>query len=268
MTTGRYSRRNASFRPTGIRRSDRENNFFLAIVGFSLVSHIIVAAIFLYNPAATSKRRPPTLYVDLVMAPVANPQRGSASAISKAAKPVAVAPSQPAVPTKVAKAPVVVKAKETKKASVPKDDDADIRKYISEAKQRLADQAILNDTQSDMEKWRKKKTTPAPQVAAAVGSASGTGNEEGSAVGEWLQQAVKEKWTWPDRKRKDLSAEIEVNFASNGKIIGYRFKRSSGDARFDKSLTDAFIKLETLPKPLGKPLQETFLFNLDDLQGQ
>ena len=41
-----------------------------------------------------------------------------------------------------------------------------------------------------------------------------------------------------------------------------------GDARFDKSLTDAFIKLDTLPKPLGKPHQETFLFNLDDLQGQ
>jgi outer membrane biosynthesis protein TonB len=271
VTTGRYSRRNPSFRPTGIRRSDRENNFFLAIVGFSLVSHIIVAALFLYTPATTSKRRPPTLYVDLVMAPpVANPQRGSAGAVRKIAEPVAVTPPaatppQPVVPqTKVAKEPVVVKEKEVKKPAAIKDDD--IAADIAKMKQRKVEQDEEKDALNAIAAMRKR-TTPAPQVAAAVGSASGTGDEAGSAIGEWLQSAVKAKWTWTDRKRKDLSAEIEVNFASNGKIIGYRFKRSSGDARFDKSLTDAFIKLETLPKPLGKPHQETFLFNLDDLQG-
>lgn len=263
MTTGRYSRRHASFRPTGARRTDRENNFFLAIVGFSLFSHIIVAAIFLYNPTTTSKRRPPTISVDLVMAPVANPQRGSASAIRKVPTPIA-APKQPVVPTKVPKEPV----KDVKKTAVVKDDDG-IAAAMAKMKERKKEQDELKDTQAAIEAL-KKRTTPTPQAetVAPVGSASGTGDEAGSAISEWLQQAVKEKWVWTDRKRKDLSAEIEVNFASNGKIIGYRIKRSSGDTRFDKSLTDAFIKLETLPKPLGKPLQETFLFNLDDLQGQ
>ena len=264
MTTGRYSRRNASFRPTGVRRSDRENNFFLAIVGFSLLSHIIVAALFLYTPATTSKRRPPTLYVDLVMAPpVANPQRGSAGAVRKIAEPVAVTPPQPAVPAKVAKEPVVVKEKEVKKPAAIKDDDG-ITEAMAKMKQRKAEQDELKDAQAAIAAM-KQKTTSAPQVAAAVGSASGTGDEAGSAIGDWLQSAVKAKWTWPDRKRKDLSAEVEVNFASSGKIIGYRLKRPSGDARFDKSLMDIFLKLETLPKPLGKPHQETFLFNLDDL---
>ncbi|MDO9080580.1 MAG: TonB C-terminal domain-containing protein, partial [Desulfuromonadales bacterium] len=234
MTNGRYSRRNASFRPTGVRRSDRENNFFLAIVGFSLLSHIIVAALFLYTPATTSKRRPPTLYVDLVMAPpVVNPQRGSAGATVKTAAPAVTIPQPTVAAPKVAKAPVVVEKKETKKAAVVKD-DVDIAADIARMKQRKEAQ----DTQAAIAAMRKK-TTSTPPTPAAVGSASGTGDEAGSAIGEWLQQAVKEKWTWTDRKRKDLSAEIEVNFASNGKIIGYRFKRSSGDVRFDKSLTDA-----------------------------
>lgn len=267
MTNGRYSRRNASFRPTGVRRSDRENNFFLAIVGLSLVSHIIVAAFFLYTPATTSKRRPPTLYVDLVMAPpVANPQRGSAGATLKTTAPAVTIPQPTAAPPKVTKPPVVIKEKETKKTAAVKD-DVDITADIARMKQRKAAQDEQREIQAAIAAM-KKKTTSTPPAAAAIGSASGTGDEIGSAIGEWLQQAVKEKWTWTDRKRKDLSAEIEVNFASNGKIIGYRFKRSSGDARFDKSLTDAFIKLDTLPKPLGKPHQETFLFNLDDLQGQ
>ena len=95
MTTGRYSRRNDSFRPTGARRSDRENNFFLGMVGFSLVVHVIVAAIFSHNPTSAIQRRPPTLSVDLVMAPVANPQRGSAGAPRKVAPPVAVEKARP-----------------------------------------------------------------------------------------------------------------------------------------------------------------------------
>ena len=267
MTTGRYRRGNATLRQVADRRSQRENNFFLAIVGFSLLSHIIVAAFFLYTPSTTSKRRPPALYVDLVMAPpVANPQRGSAGATVKTTAPAVTIPQPTVSPPKVVKAPVVVKEKETKKTAVVKDDD-DIAADIAKMKQRKAAQDEQREIQAAIAAMKQRTTSTSP-VAAAVGSASGTGDEAGSAIGEWLQQAVKEKWTWTDRKRKDLSAEIEVNFASNGKIIGYRFKRSSGDARFDKSLTDAFIKLETLPKPLGKPHQETFLFNLDDLQGQ
>lgn len=266
MTTGRYRRGNATLHQVADRRSQRENNFFLAIIGLSLLVHTIVAALFLYTPTTTSKRRPPTLYVDLVMAPpVANPQRGSAGATVKTAAPAATIPQPTVAPTKVVKQ-VVVKEKETEKTAAVKD-DVDIAADIAKMKQRKAAQDEQREIQADIAAM-KQKTTPTPVAAAAVGSASGTGDQAGSAIGEWLQKAVKEKWTWTDRKRKDLSAEIEVNFASTGKIIGYRFKRSSGDARFDKSLTDAFIKLETLPMPLGKPLQETFLFNLDDLQGQ
>jgi hypothetical protein len=271
VTTGRYSRRNASLRSAGIRRSDRENNFFLAIVGLSLVSHIIVAALFLYKPTTPSRRRPPTLYVDLVMAPpVANPQRGSAGAIKKIAEPVAVAapvatPPQPAAPTKVAKEQVVVKGKETKKTAEVKDEG--IAAEIAKMKQRKAEQDEQDATQAAIAAL-KKKTTPAPAVAAAIGSASGTGDEAGSAIGDWLHGAVREKWSWPDRKRKDLSAEVEIEFDMAGRLSNYRFIRHSTDARFDDSLKRALLSLEPLPRPLRKPFKETILFNLEDLQGQ
>lgn len=262
MTTGRYSRRNASFRPTGARRSDRENNFFLGIVGFSFVVHVIVVAIFSYTPTTTNKRRPPTLYVDLVIPPVANPQRGSAGAIRKIAEPVAVAPPQPVIPSKVTK-PVVVKAKEVKKTPAVKDDD--IAATIAKMKQDKKEQDELKEALAAIAVMKKKTTPAPPAAAAAVGSASGTGDEAGSAIDEWLQRAVKEKWTWTDRKKKDLSAEVEVEFDATGKLSNYRFIRSSRDARFDDSLKRALLSLE--PLPTLRKYKATILFNLDDLQG-
>lgn len=263
MTTGRYSRRNATVRPNATRRSDRENNFFLGLIGFSLFLHIIVAAFFLHNPTSRVQHRTPPLYVDLVMAPVANPQRGSAGTIKKIAEPLA-APKQPTVPTPVPKEQVVGKGKAIQKTAEVVDDD--IRQYIAKTKQRLTDKAELDDTQASIAAMRKK-TPPTAPVATAVGTASGTGDEAGGAIDAWLQKEVKEKWNWPGRKRKDLSAEVEVEFDTAGKLSNYRFVRTSGDALFDKSLTNALLKLEALPIELRKPFQETIVFNLDDLQG-
>ena len=262
MTTGRYSRRNASFRPTGARRSDRENNFFLGMVGFSLIVHVIVAAIFSHTPTSPSQRRPPTLSVDLVMPPVASPQRGSASAIRKIVPPV-VAPPQPVMPTKETKA-VVVKAKEVKKTAEVKDDDG-IAAAMAKMKQRKREQDELRDTLAAIAALKKKTTPAPPATAAAVGSASGTGDEAGSAIDEWLRSAVKAKWTWTDRKKKDLSAEVEVEFDAAGKLSNYRFIRHSTDARFDDSLKRALLSLE--PLPTLRKYKATILFNLDDLQG-
>jgi outer membrane biosynthesis protein TonB len=263
VTTGRYRRSNASFRPTGARRSDRENNFFLGMVGFSLLVHVIVAAIFSHTPTATNNRRPPTLYVDLVMPPVANPQRGNAGATVKTAAPAVTIPQPTVAPTKVAKPPVVVKEKETKKTAVVKD-DVDIAADIAKMKERKAAQDEQREIQAAIAAMKKTTPTP-PAAAAAVGSASGTGDEAGSAIDEWLQRAVKEKWTWTDRKKKDLSAEVEVEFDATGKLSNYRFIRSSRDARFDDSLKRALLSLE--PLPTLRKYKATILFNLDDLQG-
>jgi outer membrane biosynthesis protein TonB len=194
------------------------------------------------------------------MPPVASPQRGSASAIRKKVPTPVAAPKQPIVPTKVPKEPV----KEVKKTAVVKDDDG-IAAAMAKMKQRKREQDELQDTLAAIAAL-KKKTTPAPPATAApVGSASGTGDEAGSAIDEWLQSAVKAKWTWTDRKKKDLSAEVEVEFDAAGKLSNYRFIRHSTDARFDDSLKRALLSLE--PLPTLRKYKATILFNLDDLQG-
>ena len=264
MTTGRHSRRNATIRQATARRGHRENNVFLGVVGFSLAIHIIVATIFLHNPTAAIQRRPPTLSVDLVMAPVANPQRGSAGAVKKAVAPVATE-KVPPLPAKAPKETIVLKGKEIKKTPAAQDDG--VAADIAKMKQRLADKAEEKNAQNAIADMRKKKT-PASEATAAVGSSNGTGNKPGSAIDAWLQKEVKAKWNLPGRKRKDLSAEVEVEFDAAGKLSNYRFIRFSGEALFDKSLKDALLKLEPLPKTMREPYKNTILFNLDELQGQ
>lgn len=275
MTTGRYRRHNSPLRSTGVRRTDRENNFFLAMLGCSLAVHLLAAAIFSHDPPVPVLRKPPTVYVDLVLAPpVANPQRGSGSASNRIAAPVVAnapvaAKKNPALPTKIAKDVVVSKGKGAHIEPTEKEDDG-IAEAMAKMKQRKAEQDELNEAQAAIAAL-KKRTTPAPVKAAAVtvaGSASGTGDEAGSAIDAWLQQEVKAKWSWPDRKRKDLSAEVEVEFDVAGTLSNYRFIRTSGNALFDKLISNALLKLQPLPRELRKPFKETILFNLDDLQGQ
>ena len=256
MTTGRYLRHPS---PTGARRSTRQNNFFLAMIGSSLAVHIIVALLLFHNPTTATHHRPPTVYVDLVMAPVANPQRGSAGVAKTTATPVAPQKAPPQ-PLKVAKNAVVLKGKISKSA-VEKDDD--ISADIAKIRKKIESDEIAADIAA-----MRKKTLPTPHEVAVAGSPTGSGDEAGSALGEWLQKTVKEKWNWPGRKRKDLSAEVEVEFDKTGKLSGYRLIRPSSDPRFDDSLKRALFSLEPLPKSLRKPFKETILFNLNDLQGQ
>ena len=260
MTTGRYSRRNASFRPTGVRRSDRENNFFLAIVGFSLLSHIIVAALFLYTPPTTSKRRPPTLYVDLVMAPpVANPQRGSAGATVKTAAPAVTIPQPTVAPTKVAKPPVVVKEKETKKAAVVKE-DVDIAADIARMKQRKAAQDEQREIQAAIAAM-KQKTTSTPPAATTVGSASGTGDEAGGDINKWIYEEFRAKWKLSKYqiKNPNLTVSLTIEYDKNGSLIKSDFEWS-GDRTFDDSIRNAFDKFskEKLPTTYLAGMRKNF----------
>lgn len=255
MTTGRFSRRNATLRQVVDRRSQRENNFFLTIVGFSLFLHIFAATLFLLPaPVTPSQHRPSTLSVDLVMAPVANPQRGGGGRLRQSPPPDIRAKELSPPPPSSANETVT-----TKEKSRPVRDD-DIDDAIARMKDRLAKQAEVRQAEEAIAALRKKTEN------AAAGSANGTGDETGSAINEWLQQAVKTKWSWPDRRRKELSAEIEVEFDITGRLSNYRFIRHATDSRFDDSLKRALLSLEPLPMTLRKPYRERILFNLDDLQ--
>lgn len=269
MTTGRYSRRpapqrpnSAPQRPDSARRTPREENFFFGMIGCSIAIHLLAAATLLRTPPPPPiVYRPPTIFVDLVLPPVANPQRGDAGGTRKIAAPREVEPI-PAVPTKAAKEAVVLKGKGLQQEPVAKVDD--IGAEIAKMRRRVADRSELQETQNAIATLKNKTKATAP--TAVAGSAAGTGDEAGSERNAWLQSAVKAKWNWTERKRKDLRAEVEVEFDSAGKLSNYRIIRTSGVALFDKSLLNALLKLDPLPKTLRKPFKETILFNLEDLQ--
>lgn len=260
MTTGRYRRRNPDLRQTGARRNDRESNAFFAMVGFSVLAHVIIAAILSQSSPPPMLHKSPAIYVDLLMPPVANPRRGSGSVAKAVVTPVATE-QKTIEPVKVAKE-AVTPAKTAMKAPVVKAINMD--QVIAKIRQKKALEDIIN-TIKDMKESKKSPTT---QPLAVAGSPSGSGDEVGSAIGEWLQQAVKEKWSWPDTKRKDLSAEVDVEFDIRGKLSKCEIRKPSSDPRFDASLKRAILSIESLPMVMRKTYKETILFNLEDLQGQ
>lgn len=255
MTSGRPNRRNLSTHLNRVRKISREENFFLAMIGCSLLLHLITAAFFQYKPAPSRQHRAPTVTVDLVLPPVVNPQRGNTGRSRPKPLPE-IAPVTPLTPEKPAEV-------QPEKAENPDD----ISTEISKMRNRLAEQAARAELQEAQETIAalKKKVTAEKLAKTMVGTPTGTGDEAGGAIGDWLQMAVKKNWVWPG-KWKNIQAKVEVKFDAGGKLIAYRIKEPSGDDLFDKSLLTALAKLEPLPKTIRKPFEETIVFNLEDLQ--
>lgn len=269
MTTGRFRRGNAPPLPVAQRRVAAGEGRFATLLAFSLVVHLAIGLVCLqrYAPPRFAPTVP-TVYVDLVTAPpVVSPQRGSAAAVRPVAATVAKPPAAPVKATRAAVPPPVQGGKKTPVVQEKNGVDAS----ITAMRKRLAEEKALHDAQAAIAALKQKRTQPAPPPAAAAGIAAGSGDEAGSAIEEWLRQALREKWRYSKYQRTGRSvpsAEVEVEFDAQGKLAAYRFIRASQDARFDDSLKRAILSLEALPKPLRKPFKETIIFNLDDLQGQ
>lgn len=270
MTTGRFRRGNAPSLPAAQRRVPTGEGRFATLLAFSLVVHLVVGLICLQRYAPPRfVPTVPTVYVDLVMPPVTNPQRGSAAAVRPVTAPIA-SKKPPAAPVKTVKEAVPPPVKEGKKTPAVQETSG-VDESIAAMRKRMTEQAEQQSVQAAIAALKQKRAQPAPSPPVAVGSAAGNGDEAGSALEEWLRQALREKWRYSKYQRSGRtvpSAEVEVEFDAQGKLSAYRFIRASQDARFDDSLKRAILSLEALPKPLRKPFKETILFNLDDLQGQ
>lgn len=253
MTTGRYPRRPPSLRPTGARRTPREENFFLVMVGCSLAVHVLAAAIFAHTPPPPVQHRPATVYVDLVLAPVANPQRGEAASRRRMAVPVA-APTPSPLPARAAKDVVVLKGKEIRKEAPANRDDiaADIARIRAKVELENAEQAINR---------MKGKKLPAPQVAAAIGSADASGDKTGGGINIWIYEEFRSKWKLSKYqiKNPNLKVSIMIEYDKNGTLINSKFEWS-GDGAFDDSIRKAFeiFSKEKLPATFLVGVQKNF----------
>jgi TonB family protein len=89
-----------------------------------------------------------------------------------------------------------------------------------------------------------------------------------------LRSRIKKNWFLPEGllKKTDISADILVRIAQNGRIEETRFERKSGHETFDQEVVRTLKKSEPLPPlPEGYPrssYEVVLTFHSRDLGGQ
>ncbi|PNU20371.1 hypothetical protein C2E25_07345 [Geothermobacter hydrogeniphilus] len=257
-------------RQAGGRRDPR----LAAMLGYSFGLHLLLVLLFggwLLPRMQHSK--PPVYVVDLVNLPVKNPQAGRPDG----------APKHKVKARPKAKAKPVARPKPKPKPKVkPKVKPKSRPKAVS--KPRPKPKVDYRKTESAIEKLRRKRereelkrklaaleaqdTRRAPGSKAPLGETAGTGSEAGVSYRTWLQQAYKSAWSLSKYQVRslDLKADVEVVYDARGFLRDYTVMKSSGDRRFDDSITQAIRRVDRLEPPPGRTIREIIKFNLKDLQ--
>jgi protein TonB len=80
-----------------------------------------------------------------------------------------------------------------------------------------------------------------------------------------LREALRRNWEKPSGVASSISAEVEFNVSSNGRLTNVRITRSSGNRTFDQSVREAFDRLGSAgATPNGKPQELRITFRMTD----
>jgi len=245
----------------------------------SLVLHV-VAAIFLSGVVRIPHAKTPAPYrVELVSLPVPRPQAGLPGVVPETPAPkekVALpAPAEkPVVVKPTPKTPAVqVKPKEKPKEKPKADKPAPVVDKVDRAYENTLDEIGRMKRLKEIREIRQRlermvaEETQNKTSTVPVGMPSGRGDQAGGTFDAWIKAQITEYWTLSRYQvtRLDLAATVHLEFDARGTRSGYRFAKSSDDARFDDSVRRAVLQLERLPTAPEKPLQFDITFNLKDL---
>lgn len=108
----------------------------------------------------------------------------------------------------------------------------------------------------------------AEQRAASSAGSNGSSRLK-EIYGLQVQQRIQENWRYPSLGAEaDLAAKVEIQIDSQGQILSFSLKSSSGRRDFDSSVLRAVEDTKTLPKPPRQDLREIQItFHAQDLQG-
>jgi len=99
-----------------------------------------------------------------------------------------------------------------------------------------------------------------------VGSASGTGTQEGIAFEEWIREYLAQHWTLPSTHwGKGLRSTVVLRFDAQGNRTGYTVLSASGDSLFDQSVEQCVERLQTLPAAPGKSRAFSIIFDPNEM---
>ncbi|NPA49657.1 MAG: TonB C-terminal domain-containing protein [Thermodesulfobacteria bacterium] len=116
-----------------------------------------------------------------------------------------------------------------------------------------AEEKALREKLARLKSSRKAK--------ASGGLSLGTGVSQEFA--RRLMAHLKSFWAVPEvlEDREDLTAEVELKIAPDGRLLSYRFLRRSGEPLFDEAVVATLKKAEPLPAP-GQTLTLSAVFKI------
>jgi colicin import membrane protein len=214
------------------------------------------------------------------------PSAPAAPAPPAKAKPVAIPKPPPPVEKKLASLPAEPKdldqALERLKKKVA--EDKNLERSFHRLENRVKNQEMLDQALTRLEKKTAgsslKRSGPPGNGQGSEGTVTAVGTAGTTGAGlqfqiyhASLRTRIKKNWVLPEGllKKTDLSADLLVRIARNGKIEDFRFERKSGVASFDQEVIRTLQKSDPLPPlPEGYPrgIYEVVLtFHANELGG-
>lgn len=245
-----------------------------SMLGISVAVHILAVLLFagVLLPNMQQEHKP-VYVVDLVNLPVARPQAGRPDARPAAKKPaphksapVKVARPAPKPKPKPKPAPPKPKVQPKPKPVAPAPPKTDYRDAVS-AIEKMKRQHEIDKLKQTLAAMQAQDSRELPAVKAPLGEEKGSGDQAGVGLGLWLQSYYKQAWSLSKYQVSslDLEMDVTVTFDARGYLKDYTIDKSSGDKRFDASVTEAVRSLDQLPKAPGHSVVEKVHFNLKEL---
>ncbi len=154
------------------------------------------------------------------------------------------------------------------------------------ASKRLTHEEYLKSLKSPSQRSSTKSTSPGPRLDPnairrgmenATGAGPGAGGPALSAAAEgaameryfsMLRSRLRENHEKPGGLSDLLNAEVQFTLGADGSISGVRIVRSSGNADFDQSVTEAFARVRMPARPDGKSDSIRLVFRMKEIEGR
>ncbi|MDG2048737.1 MAG: TonB family protein [Myxococcota bacterium] len=241
------------------RLADQRRQRFQRAVIVSALFHLVIVAALGFAPDPPPLKMPSAITVDLVAAvpaprAVATPKPAAPVPRAQPAPPktkVKILPKR--APDPVRPAPVVKPKPKPTAQSQPKPDPVIQRK---ERPKEMSYEDALAQLRDDIGEAAPAEPAPSTAKIAAPSAASGvaSGALVAPELAAWnlaVMRHVRSVWiTPPEFRGRAWAAQLEINLASDGRILGSpRLVRSSGNPYFDDNAVRAVLRASPLPAP-------------------
>ena len=254
------------------------SNIWLKAFFFSLGLHLLTAFFLFYLPRPS---KPSFQVVHLKLKSVTLPATGSRG-LTRPKKVTSQRSKAPkSVPQKRRSAPpkrlsrkktALSKRKKVtsprKKSRTPKTTKKALKKASSPPKPRVSPEeerllaqrlAALKEEQKLKERLARLQNRPKGQGPGGISLGGGISEE----FARRLMVHLRSFWAVPEilQGHKDLSAEVQLQIAPDGRLISFRFLRPSGEPLFDEAVVATLKRAQPLPAP-GKRLTISAVFKI------